>query len=76
MSFRDTIDELERQLEENKCFYLRSFGWEVTYDTPGSVSMWKREFESGVILAGMGGALQMTMNALDPVELPDEDSAE
>lgn len=76
MSFRDTIEELERQLEETRRFYLRSFGWDVTYDTPGAAQMWQRNFDAGVIMMDMGAAVQMTMTALDPIEPIEADSAE
>lgn len=72
----DTIAELERQLDGAKRSYLQANGWGVTHDTPGSVPMWERGFDRGVIMADMNQAVQMTMITLDPVDRPEEDSAE
>lgn len=76
MTFRDTITDLETQLDETKRSYLRSHGWEVTYRTPGASGMWQRQFDGGMVLTDIGAAVQMTMAALDPECQPDEDSAE
>jgi hypothetical protein len=76
MSFRDTIAELEINLDEAKRSYLRGHGWSMTFDTPGAASMWERDFDRRVVLADLDRAVQMTMTALDPVDRPEEDSAE
>lgn len=74
---RDTITELEIQLDEAKRSYLRAQGWGLTHNTPGSVLMWKRDFEQGAVMVDIERAVQMTMTTLDhPVVLPEEDSAE
>jgi hypothetical protein len=74
---RDTIAELEIQLDDAKRSYLRAQGWDVTHNTPGSVSMWQRDFDQGVVMTDINQAVQMTMTALDPIDSrPDEDSAE
>lgn len=76
MPTRDTIDDLERQLEEAKRDYLRSHGWDVTFKTPGSMPLWFRSFETGMIATDMNLAVHMTLTAIDPDNTPDADSSE
>lgn len=77
MSSRDTIEDLERQLDEAKRSYLRAQGWNVTYKTPGSAMMWQRDFDRGMIMADTGTAIEITMISLDdPERRPDADSDE